>query len=242
MMLMPIKILICDDRRSDAKDLRDHIMTYAVNTKNDMDVLCCSESEQVVSVLQNSEEFDIIFLDIYMDKLNGMEIAQAIREYNNSSRIVFFSTSRDHALEAYGVNAVQYLVKPVAYADIEKTLELILKDSKLAEKVITVNSVSAVVRIRPSELVCSETEKHYQIITLAGGSTQKVRISRSALYDLLAEHSEFINVGASFIINMKYVIQITSKEIVLDRNKHIPVPRGAYPELRKKYFDYYTEE
>ena len=237
---MALRILICDDIPEEAENLRGHLLAYGTAKGVSMDITACCDGSQIIDALEQSRGYDIIFLDIYMDRLNGMSLARQLRKHNSDSRLVFFSTSMEYALEAFGVNATQYLVKPVAYDAVENTMNQVMRGMNQAEEVISLTASSGIANLKLADLVCSETQRHYQVITLADGRQERVRISCSALFEQLSHRPEFVKLGASFIVNLQYVLRLTATNVELTTGSQFPVPRGAYSELKKKYFDYFA--
>lgn len=78
------------------------------------------------------ENFYLIFLDIYMYKLNGIDTAKEIRKKDDNSILVFYYYQSDFALDAYDLDALQYLIKPITYeTKIKKILDKCLKNYQL---------------------------------------------------------------------------------------------------------------
>ena len=69
-----------------------------------------TEAQAILAVLAHIAEYDLVFLNIYMERLNGIDLARWLREQGDKSRIIFFSTSKEHALDAFGVNDCDYLI------------------------------------------------------------------------------------------------------------------------------------
>ena len=67
-------------------------------------------AQAILAVLARIAEYDLVFLNIYMERLNGIDLARWLREQGDKSRIIFFSTSKEHALDAFGVNDCDYLI------------------------------------------------------------------------------------------------------------------------------------
>ena len=233
-----IKILICDDNYEDMTKLRDSIARYSLENNMSFNIDGFNDSDEITAALEKSGDYDVIFLDIYMEALNGINLAQLVRENNKSVKIIFFSTSKEHALEAYGVNAVQYLVKPVEYAELKNAMDLIL--DKHADKSLSFDTSDGIIKIKLSDIMFSDTQSHYQSITLTNGNVYRVRMSCAALYNMLADNEEFTRVGASFIINLNYVVRITQNKTEFAGGYSLPTPRRSYNELKQRYIDYYT--
>ena len=67
-------------------------------------------AQAILAVLARIAEYDLVFLNIYMERLNDIDLARWLREQGDKSRIIFFSTSKEHALDAFGVNDCDYLI------------------------------------------------------------------------------------------------------------------------------------
>ena len=235
---MALHQLPCDDDAQETARLERLLETYAQRTGAAFAITSRSAPRDILDELEHSERFDVMFLDIYLDSLNGLDLARLIRRDNTRSKLVFVSTSQDHALEAFGVNASQYLVKPVAYNDLAQTLDRLLA----LEPFITVASGATLVRVPLGELVYTETQRHYQALFLANGSEERARMTRADLCALLGAQKRFAKVGASFLVNLDYVVRVSADGVELRGGRVIHVPRRALSELKQQYFDYYCEE
>lgn len=237
-----MRLLICDDVAEETKKLKKLIMNYGVQNNIRFDIDCCSNTNEIQSSLipKAYYYYDIIFLDIYMDGLNGLDFAKSVREHNEEVSIVFFSSSSQHALEAFNVNASQYLVKPVGYDAIENAMDLILRTRKERERTVNIETDNGIIKIKLSDIIYSQTQRNYQIITLADGTKNKLRMTSTALYDKLEPHDGFVRVGASYIVNMSHIVNFTDREMILTDGSRIGVPRRSSPELKKRYIEFYV--
>ena len=235
-----MKILICDDSPEEVKKLQQLLERYSSEKGTELCISSASARDDVLAAL-SEQDCDIMFLDIYMERLNGIDLAKLLRQHGNSSRIIFFSTSPDHALEAFGVNATQYLLKPVSYEKLVNVMEQIQYTVPKTKKV-TLEVGRDILNIPINDILYTEGQRNYQRIVCRGGREERVRMSSSALYELLAEADNMLRVGASFIVNIDHIERLTTAEIMLFEGVRIPVPRSGYSELRKAYFDYYRNE
>lgn len=99
-----LKFAICDDLTTEANTLKNHIERYAREKSLRVEIDAYSEAQAILAVLARIAEYDLVFLNIYMERLNGIDLARWLREQGDKSRIIFFSTSKEHALDAFGVN------------------------------------------------------------------------------------------------------------------------------------------
>jgi len=234
-----LRIAIFDDLASDIEAIKAHIERYAVSEFIKMDIENFSEEEDILAALEHYDDYDIIFMDIYMKSLNGIDLAKTLKKPGMKSRIIFFSTSLEHFREAFGVNAIQYLVKPVAYEEFANAMKIALSEKVYRSEAISIQCGTEIVKILFEDILYVEAQRNYQLLYLKNGKYHKTRMTSSELFQHLRGRNEFVRVGASYILNLNYVIKITSNEIEIINGKMLPVPRGAYSRLKEQYLDYY---
>ena len=234
-----IRIAICDDLTADIEKMKTHIIRYSKESSLQINVMSYSGQNDILTALKQADTYDIIFLDIYMESLNGIELARHIRKQGVKSRIIFFSTSEEHALAAFGVNALQYLVKPVEYEAFTNAMKMALIDKAHREEAISIEYGHKVIKIPFENIVYVEAQRNYQYLFLTNGEPRKTRMTCSELFDYMRDRPEFVRAGASYIINLEYVVKINSKDIELTDGKKIPMPRGNYTVLKDKYINYF---
>ncbi len=235
-----IRIAICDDLVPDIEKMKAHIARYAEENSLQTDVKAFNTKEGIISAIENAEKYDLLFVDIYMDSLNGIDLARKIRKKGVQSRIIFFSTSKEHGVDAFSVNAIQYLIKPVNYDDFKNAIEIAFGYKARKEKKIKVLNGSELITIAPENIIYSEAQRNYQHIYTSDGNLIKTRMSCVKLYEILGGY-EFVKLGASFIINLDYVTSISSKAVCLKNGKDIPMPRGSFTLFKQRYLDFYMK-
>ena len=201
-----LTIGICDDE----KEIRDKIKNVVKKTMFDDDrdyrVKKFSSGEELLQ--ENVGEIDILFLDILMGDINGMDTARKIRENDKNMEIIFITSLVDYISDGYEVRAYRYLLKPVDDDGIKKIYQRdILYIEVLNRKVII-----------HSEKGNSET--------------------RQTLSEIKNEldSNMFYHCQKSFIVNLDYINKIKGYTAVLDNGKDIPIGRTKYKDLKEKFF------
>ncbi len=185
---------------------------------------------------------DLIILDIYMPHKTGIDAAYALREMGTKSRIVFLTTSKEHALDAFRVEAAQYLVKPLSENTLFPILDRFLGETEeLRKKYILLRIDGKIRRVLVSHIVFCEAQGKKQCLYFPDGSSCILNITMTELYDMLSLYSEFIRVGIAYIVNLEHVESLSRQELQMDNGKTIYPPRGSYQSLREKYFTYYCD-
>lgn len=234
-----IKIAICDDINKEIQALTSHIDRYAQENSLSFSVSPFSMQEDIVDVVRRSTEYDIIFMDIYIDALNGIELARKLNERGAKSRLIFVSTSTDHALDAFGVNALQYLVKPVSYDAFKNAMNIALENIMRSASAISVVTGDGVHKIAFDSFIYAETQRNYQRIHIYGADDKTTRMTSTELFNSLCDRPEFARVGVSYIVNLQHIEKIVPYEITFSNNCRISVPRRVFDSIKDTYFKYF---
>ena len=126
-MDMPLKIAVCEDTLADSDLLLHHIAESGIAAEREV----FTSGEALLSSFLPGK-YDLIFLDIYMGGIRGVEVAAEIRKADRTVTLIFTTTSTEHTLESYRLKAASYLEKPVRQADVQETLELALSKRNTA--------------------------------------------------------------------------------------------------------------
>ena len=183
---------------------------------------------------------DCILMDIYMPGKLGTDASRELRSMGNNGRIIFLTSSREHALDAFGVDASQYLVKPITEETLFPVLDKILGDMEEARrKYLLLRIDGKIQRVAVDEIVYCEAEGKTQYLYLSNGEQYGLRRTMAEIYGKLSCYQEFSRVGVAYIVNLVHVVSLNAQEVQMDTGKKIYLPRGSYQPLRKRYFEYY---
>lgn len=238
------KIALCDDEVAELSKTRQMLSSYE-KKHPDMEFMteCFEDAEELCyMVRERGYTPDLILLDIYMNEKNGIEVAKELRDMRNNGRIVFLTVSREHALDAFGVDASQYLVKPLSEHMLHPLLDRLFDDiDKERRKYVLLRTEGRILRVAVDDIVYCEAQGKAQKLYLADGSWQQLHMTMTAIYEMLSGYQEFIRVGVAYIVNLEHVDGLNAKEMQMTGGASIYLPRGAYKLLREKYFEYYCE-
>ena len=235
-----IRIAVCDDQVSDIQRVETFLQDYRqANPDKPFAVETFTQPFVLAERIAQGAMFDVFLLDIYMDGLTGMELAKEIRMRKEPCYIIFLTTSRDYAIDAFSVNAVQYLLKPYSKEAFFSAINRVFIDRmRSAAHFIMVKTSDGVRRIALNEVVYSASQNHWQCIFCSDGSIVKTRMTVDALFSLFGEESAFVRCGQAYIVNYRYVRAITAKDILLERAVKLPMPRGHYRSFKDRYLEY----
>ena len=226
---MRLHIAICDDEPvlcNKAKDIMLEIQSeYEIDTYS-----------SGVNLLASHFNYDVIFLDVEMPELNGMQVAKRLRDRSYRGEIVFLTSHSEYMPEAFKVRAFRYLTKPVRKDELVELLEDIENDM-FENETILVDSFGSEKLIHIRDIVYIESRKKNSVIhTIDEG----VETSFSLKYwmERLSEN-EFCQVHKSYIAAFKYITQIEADTLMLrEADARIPISRRRYNDVRRAFFDY----
>ena len=227
---MALKIAVCDDVASDRQ-----LITSLIK-KEDLFYECSSyeSGEKLLWDLDSGKNFDIIFLDIFMNGISGIETAKCIRSTDDEVIIIFISSSDDFYRESYDLYAFNYLIKPLVKDKLSEVLSrAVNKLNKDELQTIRFSFNNTFYTLQCSQLMYLSSEKHIVCFYLKGGDILK---SYGRLDDFIPQLPEeiFIRCHQSYIINLKFVTNMTSSDFTLG-NVKVPISRKYLKHAREKY-------
>ena len=236
-----LKIAICDDekefRDSAERMLKLYMEEKAVPYQADV----FNNPSELVDMTEKGTIYDVYLLDIYMPGVTGMSIATELRNRDIKSPIIFLTSSTDHALEAFGVDATHYLLKPYTkdsfYVGMDKAMQSIASHKNDSVILKVDNDYRSIL---VSKLIYCEAEDKYQRLYLASGERLLVRISGMELYKLLSEFDSFYHCGRAHIINLNHISRVTPDGAVFQNGMQLNLPHTVLAGLRSAFFDYFN--
>ncbi len=237
-------IALCDDEEKELDRIEGFLARYQDRKKfMEYRIRRFTDAEALLGQIRKQSYIpDLILLDIFMSGKNGMEAAAEIRKSGLFMPIVFLTTSKDHALYAYEVDAIQYLVKPVEQARFFHAMDFAMGQmEKRKESQIVLKVAGGICQFQPDDIVYCESQKNYQIVYLTN-EFHKVRMTAENLWKILEKFSQFGKCGRSYILNMNRIVSVEREEIAMDNKSTIYIPRNKAAEFKKAYFSYYFEQ
>lgn len=229
-----LSIAVCDDEIIECAGMAEKIR----GTLEEMKVPCfLRQFNSGEELLQSEEDFDIVFLDIMMDGLDGMKTAKRIRKKASCRLLVFISASREYVFDAYDVEAFWYLVKPVERAKLKQVLKkALLKTEAASPDFILVNKGRQKQKIFLRDILYFEIMGRLIDIHKTGGISDyygKISILEEELRE-----KGFFRCHKSYLVHLKYVKGYNRQEAVLDNGEKIPVSKRRYEEFCKALLSY----
>lgn len=240
-----LRIAICDDMPDQLEIIVEYINEYITNNTLDAQVLQFTHPDALLTVCE-VERFHIYILDIVMPLINGIEVGKEIRKLDREAQIIYASTERSFALEAFSVNPMNYLLKPVDKEKLFETLEFaVTKSNTDDEHIVTLKTSEGLRVVKLSSIICCEYLKHTVQYTLMGGelvTTLTIKESFLDHIEPLLSDTRFLQPHTSFVVNMSRVETFSKNGFVMRGGIMISIPAKQYPFVRDTYMDYLLQK
>jgi DNA-binding LytR/AlgR family response regulator len=233
-----MNVIICEDTKEDAAVLHSHIQKYFKSINCPVNIIAYNNGDSFLEDFEAKKlsNIQIVFLDIYMPGINGINLAKKIRRTNDEIVVVFTTMSDNHALDGFAVSALQYLLKPVDYLQVESTLSKCIKLFADSLRFIAVLSGRLTVKIYLKDIMYIEVFNSTILIHTVS-ETIKSYLSLSELEKQL-EGSTFLRTHRSYVVNMCYINDMDTNNFILKDNTVIPIRRDDKLKIKQIYRDY----
>lgn len=224
-----MRIALCEDETDSRCALARMVRSFceARELAAEIDAFSCGED-----FLTSKREYDIVFVDIYLTGMTGVETVKRLRDASHC-QIVFTTTSREHAIEAFGLNAAHYLVKPLTAQAVAQAMERCLaRLGKGPGKSLSVKTAQGIIPVPMEQIKYIEVRD--KLCTIH--STKKdleTYTSLDALFEQL--DGSFLRAQRSFVVNMNFIESISADRVVLRDGVQIPLSRSNRGALKGQY-------
>lgn len=218
-----MKIAILDDESSAIKQVEEFLKRFVEEYHVVLQWHTFENPSKFIDCY--SMDYELIFLDIDMPGINGIEVAREIRDRDQDVLIIFITSMGQFAIQGYAVEALDFVVKPVAYEDfvlkMKKALRYLARDTGAG---LHLSTTEGIIKLQVRDIFYAEVRNHYLYYHTNKG-VYKVRGTIKEAEQALREY-HFVRCNQGTIVNLKYVehlrdktVVIAGDEIAISRNK-----------------------
>lgn len=230
MTTAPLKCMVVDD-----DDVSRSIITHHIKKNENLELVhVCENAIDAHNILLKDKNLDILFLDIEMPEMNGLELVQMIS--NQPVKIILTTSRQDYAVEAFEHSVSDYLVKPIAYPRFLKAVNKLsnaIAQEKTSPEISTevnpnnpeflfVRSNHKIVKIQPKDIAYIEALSDYIVIHTEKES-HTVHSTMKGINSKLETFKNFVRVHRSYIINVEHIDTVQDVQVIINGN---PIPIG----------------
>lgn len=213
-----MQVLVIEDDDAQAALLQGYVERYGRETGEPLQVTRLSSAFALAD--KTCPAFDMAFLDIGLPGINGMEAAHLIRERDERVPIVFVTDLAQYAVRGYEVEALDFVVKPVEYAQIAPRLAKMIRVAREnGRHTLAVSTATGIRVLDVAQLEAVEVSKHDLYYHVAGEEEPlRTRGTMAAAAQELAD-APFVRVSASCLVSMPHIEKIDGDRIVMRNGK-----------------------
>jgi len=242
-----MKIAICDNEAFFREQIQEILREYAAqNPSYDISLAVFERSDDLLEAAQRIGGYDIYLLDILMPGMNGIELGIQLRQSGFHGRILYLTSSREYAVDAFQAKAYNYLLKPLKkealWAAIDEAVHSLAARLK---KSILVKTKGASIRLPLEQIMYADMSRRSIIYHLAGGRTVEsimIRTSFSEAVQELLRDSRFALCGTSMVANLQYITMVESDALVFQERERIFLSKKACREIRSVWYDFWFDK
>jgi DNA-binding LytR/AlgR family response regulator len=210
------------------------LKNYVDNLENLEVIGTCTNGFQAIEIL-NNKDADLMFLDVNMPKLLGTQMLKTIK---NPPKVIFTTAHKNYAIEAFELDAIDYLLKPVSFERFLKAISKFCQNYK-PEPVSYKNEPGflyfradrKMVKVFLKDITYIESFKDYVVIHREEDEGLRVKYAIGSVENMLPQHL-FLRIHRSYIVSIKKVTAFTSNDVEIGKTE-LPIGK-SYPEVFKK--------
>lgn len=239
---MLLRIAYCDDELENGEKIKEYILQFSISTEEVIEYdFFVSGAVLLEKIQREPDYYDIILLDMEMPNISGIDLANKLRELTANDLIITFLTSYpEYMQQSFGVQAFQYLLKPISYEEFKneiiRTIDYIQKDDR--KILVTDQDTGFETVLRLKNIVAIEKQKGNAIMDIFLENEEINAKGNISDYEDILLKNNFIRVSRNSIINMRYIHSFFGREIQLTTGKRVEMSRRKVSDIKERFTKY----
>lgn len=227
-------IAICEDRPDELIQAKDLVDIYLKERHIKGQIYSYYSGELLLESAPRIA-YDILFLDIFLQKLNGIKIARDVKRLNPDCKIIFITSSPDFAVSAYEIGAIHYLVKPLSRQALEDAMDRCLDKHPAPEhtRFLEIIVEREHMLFNPDFIRYIESKGKMLVLHTSSGEFNTWASLKKVQEQL--KDGDFIKLQRSYLVNMNYIVQIKNGCCSLKDGTVIHINRACLSEIKERY-------
>lgn len=242
-----MKITLCDDSIKDLLHIEKLLLKYKTLYPNqNFDLEKFSDPSRLHHKISEGKLTDIYILDMLMPRWSGIDLGNQIRMAGCESVIIYITSSDDYAMDAYGVRAIRYLLKPVDEGKLFEALDYALSYTQIkTEPVCLIKTKEGIIKQPYSGIEYIENVSRKLAVHLSDGEVLQSLFIRKTFEEEvqeIADKNNFQQIHKSFLVNLDYVKQLTPDSVILKSGIELPVSKSKAAKVKREYLLFVSEK
>lgn len=237
-----LNFAICDDNHLHNSRLETFLLRYEKESNQTYHIdIFQSGTSLLHHILKMGKQYQILFLDIEMKSLNGIETAKKIRMYDKDCLLIYITSYDQYTLESFEVSPFRYLLKPITYPVIAKILHIAIDEIFSSNQYLFIKKYHNNYQIRFDNIIGIFSENHRQIrLAIKGPQQMLIFYGKIKNIEQQINPTIFAKVNRGTIVNMNSICSIIDTIITLENKERVPISRG-YKKRFKTLYNHYIE-
>lgn len=236
-----MRIAIVDDLPAESSKLTEILHNIAEENCITFDIVSFESGEAFLAVFEENS-FDIIFMDIYMNGITGIETAKELRKTDKHCLLIFLTTSTEHMPDAFSCHAFEYIQKPINGERVMQVMMDVMSILPSETQYIEFNSNRQTIRILYSDFVMAVAYGHYLHITDIRGDVYKTRQMLSEFMEPLNTDRRFLQINKGILVNMEHIASIEDNICILENGQVLPIKIRDNVKIKEVWCQYGFEQ
>lgn len=233
---MNFKIAVCDDEKIICSTLYNKIENLLKLKSVRFEIDCFTSGEELCNEIKRTD-YDLLFLDIELPKMNGVAVGQYIRETlkNETIQIAYISSKQEYAMELFEIRPINFLIKPLTDKKVENVIDKFLQLNKIDVEIFNFKSGRNYYKIPLSDILYFYSNgRKINIVT-----SNKEYEFYGSLDNIYSEvkNKKFLFVHKSFLVNFKHINKYQYEQITMSDDKIIPVSQSRRKIVRSMFLE-----
>ena len=231
---MNIRIAIVDDQAQTRELLRQDLL---VRVPDGASIACFDGGEAFLSGFTPGDDA-LVFLDICMEGMNGIEVAQRVRKRSARCLIVFLTSSKEYAFDAFPIHPFDYLVKPYSAARLDHVLSGAIRLMEESEQLVEIHLPRQTIRLPHGQIVAVTSHGHALDIFTVSGACLKSSQTFAELEAALRGDERFLPCNRGVLVNMDEALKLDGDSILLTDGLRFPLRQRNRLDLVNRFSEY----
>lgn len=232
---MIYRIAICDDEQKQIEAVEAILLKWSHRTGNVCQICAFPSGEAFLFAYEENKAYDILLLDVKMRDISGIDLARRIREEDGRAEIIFLTSYFEFAGEGYDVDALHYLLKPVAEDKLMEVLDRAAEKLARQPPYVVIVCEGSTIKLYEAQILYVEAFLHYISIHTTAGE-YRIKENISTFGEKLS--GAFFRMHRSYLVSLRYINRISRTSVTLEGGIELPLARGKYDEINRAYISY----
>lgn len=216
-------IAVCDDDEIILACISKEIQLAFQCYKQDITIDQYRSSEKLLFHITSGHHYDVLFLDVDMPSLSGIEMGKQLRAQADNCIIVFISSYERFVFDALQVSPFRYIRKSKFIEEVKEAVKALVHEFKFQDRLVTIHSQNSHLVLKPQNIIYVECNNKMLKIVLNDHSVF-IRYQLSKLQQILIDFG-FIRIHKGYLVNYRYISSVEGTDIVLESGSKLPVSK-----------------